>query len=363
MTAGTLIIRADASIAIGTGHVMRCLALAQAWRDSGGNAVFAMAESTAATDERLRSEEMEIAALPASPNTLRDARHTAALARDRDAAWVIVDGYQFDAEYQINIKKAGLKLLLVDDTGQCEQYFADLVLNQNVGASEEMYQNLGSRTRLLLGSHYALLRREFQAWYGRKREVTSVGHKVLIAMGGSDAENVTLRVIDALRIVGVEGLEAVAAVGGSNPHWESLQQAASQFPGKLQLRRDVCNMPELMAWADVAISAGGGTCYELALLQVPMLLITVAENQEHTCRALAGHGAAIDLGWFHSLDANRLTKFLQDVIVNCDLRHSLIENARSLVDGNGAQRVMDILLRDSSGQDESAVSKLQVSVE
>ena len=84
----TVVIRADASIAIGTGHVMRCLALAQAWQDAGGNVAFAMAESTPAIDARLRSEGMEIVHLDVSPNSLRDAQDLAALALDRQAAWV-----------------------------------------------------------------------------------------------------------------------------------------------------------------------------------------------------------------------------------------------------------------------------------
>ena len=96
MLARTLIIRADASIAIATGHVMRCLALAEAWQDAGGNVVFAMAESTPAIEARLHLEGMEIVQLNASPNSIEDARTVSALANDRQATWVIVDGYRFE---------------------------------------------------------------------------------------------------------------------------------------------------------------------------------------------------------------------------------------------------------------------------
>jgi UDP-2,4-diacetamido-2,4,6-trideoxy-beta-L-altropyranose hydrolase len=272
---------------------------------------------------------------------------------------VIVDGYQFDAVYQLNLKSAGVNLLLVDDTVQCEKYFADIVLNQNVDASEAMYRNLTGDARLLLGSRYALLRREFWGWRDRNREIAPVGSKVLIAMGGSDAENITVRVIEALRKL--SGLEVEVVVGGSNPHWESLQQSASRFPGAIELRRDVPDMSELMAWADMAISAAGGTCYELALLQVPMLVITVAENQQPTRHALTLHGAAIDLGSSHALDAGHLAKSLQAVITDFELRQSLATNARRLVDVRGAQRAVEALLLDGSGEAELAVSRAQVS--
>src|SRR5438445_13504461 len=110
MQVSTLIIRADASIAIATGHVMRCLALAQAWQDAGGNVVFAMAESTPAIDRRLRSEGVEIEQLEVSPNSVQDAREVATLACHRQATWIVVDGYRFDSDYQRNLKNAGLKL-------------------------------------------------------------------------------------------------------------------------------------------------------------------------------------------------------------------------------------------------------------
>src|ERR1700730_17732689 len=133
---------------------MRGLALAQGWQDAGGQVVFVMAESTPALDERLRSEGMEIVLLEASSNSVQDAREVAALARDRNAAWVVVDGYGFDSEYQRNLKNAGLKLLFVDDLGQCKHHFADLILDQNVQASDKMYANREPYTRLLLGPRY-----------------------------------------------------------------------------------------------------------------------------------------------------------------------------------------------------------------
>jgi spore coat polysaccharide biosynthesis predicted glycosyltransferase SpsG len=282
---------------------MRCLALAQAWQDLGGNAVFAMTESTASVDQRLRSEAVEIVRLEPCANSVRDARDTSALARDCGAEWVVVDGYQFDSDYQRNLQLCGQKVLLVDDTGQSMQYFADFVLNPNIQANEKLYRNRRLSTRLLLGPSYALLRREFQNWREWKREVAPLAKRVLIIMGGSDSDNVTTFILQTLQMVHIAGLEAT----------------------------------------DVAISAGGGTCYELALLQVPMLVITVAENQESTCEALAREEAAINLGWSHLLNSNRLVESLQRVIVNRELRQSLINNARNLVDGDGPRRILDVL--------------------
>jgi UDP-2,4-diacetamido-2,4,6-trideoxy-beta-L-altropyranose hydrolase len=90
---------------------MRCLALAQAWQDTGGNAIFAMAAPSSSIRERLLKEEMEVLEISASAGTHDDATRTAALAREQVAPWVVVDGYQFGADYQRVLKSAGLRIL------------------------------------------------------------------------------------------------------------------------------------------------------------------------------------------------------------------------------------------------------------
>jgi UDP-2,4-diacetamido-2,4,6-trideoxy-beta-L-altropyranose hydrolase len=338
MLSSTLIIRADASIAIATGHVMRCLALAQAWQDAGGNVVFAMAESTPSVNARLRSEGMEIVQLMASPNSVQDARDVAALARDRQAAWVVVDGYRFDSDYQSNLKNTGLKLLFMDDLGQCGHYSADLVLNQNVHARESTYADREDYTRLLLGPLFAMLRRDFKPWRKWQREIAPHGRKLLVTMGGSDPDNVTAVVLEGIRQVRIEGLEVVAVLGGSNPHTDFLQQGASQSPA-IRLLKNAANMPELMAWADVALSAAGSTCGEMCLLGLPAILIDLAENQTPVAQELGRQQAAIHLGSSKDVTATEIAEGVQSVLLSTELRTSLSQRSRKLVDGEGAERV------------------------
>jgi UDP-2,4-diacetamido-2,4,6-trideoxy-beta-L-altropyranose hydrolase len=341
MIPGPLLIRADAGIAMGAGHVMRCLALAQAWQDAGGRAVFVMAQAPAAIEQRLRSESCEVVGISAQAGSEDDSRKTIRLAREQNAEWVVVDGYQFEPDYQRLLKAAGLKVLFVDDYGHAHRYFADVVLDQNVAADESLYQSREPYARLLLGLRYCLLRREFASWRDWKRDIPKVGRRVLVTMGGSDPENVTARVIQALSLVKRKRLGAVVALGGSNPYFEALQSAAGQ--NGITLRTNVSNMAELMAEADVAISAAGSTCWELCLLGLPALLIDVAANQKAVARELDRLGCAIHLGDLESTSATKIAKQLEKLLGSQDLRRSLSQRSRELVDGAGAKRVASIV--------------------
>src|SRR5262249_14798173 len=156
-----------------------------------------------------------------SPGGKQDANSTVDLAHKQNAAWIMIDSYHFGAEYQRAIKTAKIHELFVDDFGQVSHYSADLVLNQDLTANTSLYANRSVHTRLLLGTRYTLLRAEFLRWRRWQREVPAIGHRVLVTLGGADQENVTFKVLHAL--ANYPRIEIVAVVGGSNPHFDSLQ--------------------------------------------------------------------------------------------------------------------------------------------
>jgi len=344
MGSRTLVVRADATVVIGTGHVMRCLALAQAWQDAGGSCVFAMAEPTPAVEERVVAEGIQVVRFRKTiPDSSQDAAQLVELARARGATWLVVDGYHFDAEYQRRLKDTELKLLWVDDNGESAHYYADLVLNQNAHAGDGLYVRREPYTRLLLGPRYALLRREFARWRDWKPEIARFGRKVLITMGGSDPDNVTSRVIEALGMVRVEGLEATVVVGGSNPHFESLQRLAARCGGSIRLLRNASTMPELLAWADVAVSAAGTTCWEMCLLGLPAILIDLAPNQRPIAEELDRRGVGIHLGNTHEVSAEKIASELEGLLRSQETRAAISQRAREVIDGKGVIRVVSAI--------------------
>jgi UDP-2,4-diacetamido-2,4,6-trideoxy-beta-L-altropyranose hydrolase len=347
MIPGPLLFRADASIAIGTGHVMRCLAFAQAWEDLGGRSLFAMVESTRALAARLRSESCEVVSVAAPTGSQEDSERTAALAREHHATWVVVDGYQFGADYQQALKSRGLKVLFMDDYGHGAHYSAEVVVNPNVCANEALYKSRESYTRVLLGTRYCILRREFNAWRQWQRTIPPLARRVLVTMGGSDPENLTARVLEALSSSEnghrFEHLEATVVIGGSNPRSVSLEQLAEVSGRKIRLHKDTAQMAEWMAEADVAISAAGSTSWELCLTGLPSLLVDVAANQTAVARELDRKGCAIHLGSSSEFTTEKIADQLDTLVHSQELRQSLSRTSRALVDGYGSMRIASVL--------------------
>ena len=343
MSEPVLVIRVDANVAIGTGHVMRCLALAQAWQDGGGKAVFAMGQTSSPLCERLRAEGMEVVVLENAPGSCADARSVARLTEERRAEWVVVDGYHFDADYQRELKAAGLRVLFMDDNGHASHYAADLILNQNAYADESFYPSREAYTRLLLGSRYVLLRREFQAWRNWKRVLPPVARKLLVCMGGSDSGNVTATVIPSLRSIPVENLEVVIVAGGSNPHLKSLEAAVGPSGGGFRLVNDVVDMPERMAWADVMLAAAGTIAWEICAMALPALLLVTAANQARAAQHLVALGAALTCDSDVEKITTAVPSILLSVINSQTSRQNLSSKARRLVDLEGSARVASIL--------------------
>ena len=337
---GVLLVRVDSGINMGSGHVMRCLALAQAWQDGGGDVVFVLATESLNAEARLTAEGFEVVYINAKPGSAEDARLTTKLAHKFGASWVVVDGYHFGGDYQKIIKEAGLNLLFIDDYGHADYYPADIVLNQNIHADEDLYRNRASYTKLLLGTRYVLLRREFLRWQGYKREIPEIARKMLVTMGGSDPQNVTLKVLQALKNIDIDGFEAVCVVGGSNPHYGALKDFVETANLPVRIERDVKDMSQLMAWADVAITAGGTTCWELAFMGVPFVGLSRAKQEAILLQETTRIGMSLNMGEHQNLEPCDISEVLMRLIKDKRQRSTTISIGCLNIDGLGFQRLI-----------------------
>jgi UDP-2,4-diacetamido-2,4,6-trideoxy-beta-L-altropyranose hydrolase len=335
-----LIVRVDASAEIGTGHAMRCLALSQGWKDARGRVAFVSAEILPVIGERLEKEGIETIPLEAEPGSRADAAKTVAIARERGAAWVAVDGYRFNGAYQQTIRAGGSRLLAFDDYGHAGDYFADLVLNQNASAAESLYEHRMAHSRLLLGPRYVVLQRVFRTRKPRERPPPAEACGILVTMGGVDSKNATLWVLRGLEQAGIKEAQVRLLASRSNPHLTAIEAAAKASPLEVCVEHDPPDMAEIMAWADLAIAAAGTTSLELAYLGVPSLLVAVADNQRAVAQGLDRAGAARSLGRYEDLTEEKLAKAVRDLAESPTARAEMSARARALVDGQGVLRVV-----------------------
>ncbi|MBL9131682.1 MAG: UDP-2,4-diacetamido-2,4,6-trideoxy-beta-L-altropyranose hydrolase, partial [Verrucomicrobiaceae bacterium] len=267
---GTLCIRADANPSIGMGHVMRCLALAQAWQDRGGHVVLVSALQLPALIDRMKAEKLELVPVTAEPGSADDLAFTIATAQRHGARWIVLDGYFFTPDYMHGIQKAGLHLLLLDDVADRELGGIESILNQNAYATPELYARFQPAPHLLLSSPHTLLRREFLQRRGAK-SIADIGTRVVITMGGADPANVTQQVMQALARVSKHPLEVRILVGAANRNLPALQEALPHLQAvhQAEILVNSPDVPGHMAWSDVTITAAGSSCWELFCLGVP----------------------------------------------------------------------------------------------
>jgi UDP-2,4-diacetamido-2,4,6-trideoxy-beta-L-altropyranose hydrolase len=339
MNPGTLLIRADANAAIGTGHVMRCLALAQGWQDAGGTAVLAVAELPEALEKRLTAEQVEVVRLQAVPGTEWDATELAGLAVTRKANWVAVDGERFDPQYFETLKNSRCKTLWLDDFGSATVHACDLILNQNPGATRKSYPWFHDDSRLLLGTRYVMLRTEFRIAKPAGK-TSKAAANLLVTFGGSDPDNLTERV---LRVIAANppGVNVTVIVGSANPRLPTLRSLA--LSSGVTVLTDPSNMPALMMESDLAVIAAGGTLWELLYCGCAAMSYSRNSVQASVIAQLAAAGAIENLGSADAFDAAGLCARIRYLAGSATEREKMQAAGRRIVDGEGVSRVVRAL--------------------
>jgi UDP-2,4-diacetamido-2,4,6-trideoxy-beta-L-altropyranose hydrolase len=341
MNAAPLFIRTIAGRRTGSGHAMRCLALAQAWRRSGGICRFLVnAEARAFLNARLprRCTAVTVAAATGSD---ADAAFCGRLAARARAACVVVDGYDFGPRFQRRLKRTAPRTLVVDDNGDRAAYAADWVLNQNVHASRRFYGRKLDGSRLLAGPRYALLRPEFRRTARRRHPMRAT--RLLVLMGGSDPVDATRKVIDALALSRTPGLRAVVVVGTLNRRLPELRERARRLGVRAEFESNCRRISARMARAHFCVSAAGSTVWELLRMGVPTVLLPIAGNQVRIARDLHRRRLAMNLGWHARVSAVALARAIDRLAASPARRRAISERGRLLVDGRGADRVVRII--------------------
>lgn len=353
--------RADASTRIGTGHVMRCLTLANALRDRGTRCVFVCREHPGHLASRIRAGGHLVHLLPVGSDYApapsgshgewlgssveKDASDTTRALSGDVFDWLVVDHYTIDVRWETLLRPHVERVMVIDDLADRE-HDCDLLLDQNLGRCEDDYQKLVAEScHCLIGPDYALLRSEFlrlrETSLSRRQDAP--GTQILVSMGGVDCNNVTSRVLDALATAELSlAARVLVVLGQHSPHADLVTSQASRMPFLCDVRKGVDDMAAIMAESDISIGAAGSSSWERCALGLPAVAVAVAENQLAIAAALGVAGAAIVLPALDAWTSDDLHAAIRR-LSTMEGRAACSYAASRLVDGRGVSRVTAVM--------------------
>lgn len=313
-----IVFRVDASLQMGTGHVMRCLTLADAFKKQGADCHFICREHPGNLINLIVQHGHNIDSLPYIENyrqpkqkkRIDDLIHSSWLGATQkedaelcvsiiellQADWLIVDHYALDIYWEQELRSYCKKLMVIDDLAD-RHHDCDMLLDQTYGRDSDVYRLLVSEhCHLFCGAQYALLRPEFIEWrdYSLKRRVNGQLEHLLINLGGVDKDNITTQILNNLsNCLLPSSCYITVVMGGTAPWIKDVQQQAKKMPWPTEVLVGVNNMAELMAKSDLAIGAAGSTSWERCCLGLPSIMVVLADNQNLIAKDLHNWGAAI----------------------------------------------------------------------
>lgn len=368
-----VVFRVDASLQIGTGHVMRCLTLANALRESGAQCHFICREHDGNLLDRIKSQGFTATSLPASEEAFQptpvngerlpvhaawlgcdwrdDADATREVLQSEKPGWLIVDHYALDQAWERALRDDYHKLMVIDDLAD-RSHCCDLILDQNLGHEAADYAELVPLTcTILIGPKYALLRPEFAKLreYSLRRRQRPTLQQVLVTMGGVDSADATGQVLDVLECCPLPSDSRITVVMGAQAPWlASVREKAAAMPQPCEVRVDVEEMAQLMADSDLAIGAAGSTSWERCCLGLPSILLVLAENQRDIALALNEADAAITLLCHNAhIQRDKVSKAVERLSDDAIMLSRLGEAAARVTDGAGVSRILPHVSADA----------------
>ncbi len=340
-----VVIRTDASVEIGIGHVMRCLTLAGELVRRGAAVRFLCRQDEGNLIDAIREQGFTVLALPAGiADEAQDTRESGRLLATGPASdWIIVDRYALGEQWEHTVRPLTKRLMVIDDLAD-RRHACDLLLDQNFyrDADTRYAGLLPASCTQLLGPAYTLLRPEFRAARERFRQRDGTVRRIMVFFGGSDRTNESTKVLNALADAGARDIAVDVVVGVNNPHGAAIEEAAGRLP-RASCHRRVKDMAALMSAADLSVGAAGSTTWERCCLGLPSLVVTVAENQVRPVQDLEDHGVLRFIGRHDAVTRADIARALRDAFGSPETLKHYGRRSMELVDGLGVARCADAM--------------------
>jgi spore coat polysaccharide biosynthesis predicted glycosyltransferase SpsG len=337
-----IVVRADGCEAIGGGHLTRCRSLSHALRRLGAAVRFVVSEESAAQAAAIADDGFDVRTIAGGPLealAARDADETVAAAHEWGAAAVLVDHYGAGPEHFATLREGVGLVGAIDDLGDRDLRGVGWILNQNLAAEAALYGPADGRT-VLLGTAYALLRPQFErARATLDRSFASDDARVLVTFGAGAPASLYAIAVSELAGVG-RRLEVRVLLGRDEAPDDALVRIAAASPHDVRLLGRLEDVAPEIAWADVVLSAGGSTCWELLALGAPAAVAALSRDQEPNAAALAAARCAVAV----APDLAGAGAAVEDLLSHPAIRARASRHGRTLVDGRGAERAAASLL-------------------
>lgn len=344
MTERQLLFRVDANKQIGTGHFFRCLYLARALRKKRLSSIFLMADADGNIPKILKTEGFELVKIDNDCKANSQFLSGYLITQNFKRSLLVVDSPYpsfYEPSFQDEIRKTGSRLMMI--TFRSEGHFkADIIHNQNLLALEECY-SVEPYTRLILGPSYVILDERF----GRLRKegrTLSMGNAdtLFLFFGGADESNLTLKVLKSIAVLEQPLKRIITIVGQLHGRVSEISDFIRANPAMpIDLHIDTSDMPKLMSAADIAVTSGGLSIWELASFGIPVVIISTSERERIHTPLLEKRGTCLYLGHKDEVTEQSIRESVTELVVNRAKRVAMSQAGYELIDGNGTARVAE----------------------
>jgi len=337
--------RVDGGPDIGMGHVMRCLALADEF--SKDYNIFFITKLEKSVIDKLKTTSYYWVPINVDINYSEEIKSVKKILKENKINIFIGDTYHshishdIDENYLLEIKKIVDKTVLISPKVSLK-VLSDFVINGNTFAKELKYDTSNDDTKFLLGPEYALLRKDFQNL--PDKDTNEKVKNIIITMGGSDPLNSTPKALKAIDKINNEDIHVDVVIGPAVYDQTNILKVIDRIEVEISLLFNPTNISKLMQKADLAISAGGGTLYELAATGTPAIVLLQAENQIPVAHSMEKEGTITVLGFGNQVEQEKLVESIKELMNDSERRAKMSRRGKKLIDGLGAKRCVDAIL-------------------
>jgi UDP-2,4-diacetamido-2,4,6-trideoxy-beta-L-altropyranose hydrolase len=357
-----IFIRTDSSRKIGSGHVMRCLTLAEELHKTDTTVEFITRNHLGNIDNQIKGEGFKVYSLP-SPNRRKlqcaltkyehwlgvkqniDADETIQVLKGRKIDWLVIDHYAIDHNWESKLRPYVKKIMVIDDLAN-RKHDCDLLLDQNYIRNKNRYDHLvAPNTIRLLGLKYVLLKKYFIENTNSRTQINSI-KRIFIFFGGADLDNLTTLAIRSLSRSGLKHLLVDVVIGLANPHQVELKKEIKKYPN-IKLHIQIDNIAKIMSKADIGLGSGGSVTWERISIGLPSIVVTTANNQVAFIRELDKDGYVKWIGNAYQIDEDFFYNILSEVVRNPHWLILQAQKGQKLIDGMGVKRISNALIRSN----------------